>query len=146
MCILAPDAYISGALKGRVGCADDCDDLLLDPTRRRLYAVGGAGKVTVLNLGPATAEASEPSLEGRGGDASATAPGTSPSSSSSSSSPPPPPLPSSPPVPVFRSLGEVPTSLGARTGCFLPGRDVLLVACPGTASAPPRLLVFVPTD
>ena len=39
-------------------------------------------------------------------------------------------------------LGEVPSSVGARTGCWFAERDALYVAAPAVAGAPARLLVY----
>jgi hypothetical protein len=37
---------------------------------------------------------------------------------------------------------SVPTSVGARTGLWLPDRDRLVVAAPATVSVPARLLIL----
>ena len=47
-CVLALDAK-DGRCKARIMCAPDMDDLCFDPVRRRIYAVGGVGRVTVID-------------------------------------------------------------------------------------------------
>ena len=52
-CVLALSTE-DGAVKARVPCAADCDDLCFDAARRRVYAVGGVGRVTVIDAAACT--------------------------------------------------------------------------------------------
>ena len=52
-CVLALSTD-DGAVKARVPCAADCDDLCFDAARRRVYAVGGVGRVTVIDAAACT--------------------------------------------------------------------------------------------
>jgi hypothetical protein len=152
----------------------DADDLCFDPKRRRVYVVGGAGRVTVIDVGRTCAAVVDAACTGSGSRTSVLGAGTDagivarssvdecgrPLNDGNSSgggwkggretdapsSPLSPSQSHSKPPPPFRCLGEVPTGLGARTGIFLPGRDRLYVAVPATATTPPRLLAFAPAD
>ena len=47
-CVLALSTD-DGRVKARVPCAADADDLCFDAARRRVYVVGGVGRVTVVD-------------------------------------------------------------------------------------------------
>jgi DNA-binding beta-propeller fold protein YncE len=95
--LLTLDAATGNELSA-VPAAAGADDLFLDPARNRVYVIGGAGEVSVHQLGPAAPAA----------------------------------------------LGILKTAPGAKTGLFVPARNLLFVGIPGAAPAAASIRAYTP--
>ena len=91
----------SGAMVASLACVNDSDDLYYDSGRKRIYAPGGEGFITVVQQVDAD---------------------------------------------HYRSLANVPTTIGARTGLWYEKRDRFYLAVPATSKQGAALWVYYPED
>lgn len=97
-------------------CAPDADDVFFDKHRRRVYVIGGAGRVSVFQFTPSQGS------EGTGGSSSRSGAGGR-----------------------YALIQQVDTAIGARTGTWFAERHRLYVAAPATSLSGARLLVYEAT-
>jgi DNA-binding beta-propeller fold protein YncE len=91
----------SGAMVASVPCVNDSDDVYYDAARKRIYAPGGEGFISVV-------QQIDPDH--------------------------------------YKSLAEIPTTIGARTGLWYEKRDRFYLAVPASSKQGAALWVYAPED